>query len=204
MATNKIEQLSYEFGGAKQQQRNIVTELLGIERDFANEISDDTKEHLAKGLMLRYTENHPELNQAYIKQGEAYVPVDAKGFKDCKGDKVQLSVSFIMAESSAKFGRLKVDNPALHSLIKEPRAKVQRYISDAIKDMQSLAKKIIGENSGETKTRAPNKTFSEKVAQHFDKMRAEGISAKSKGDDTYNEALFRKAVVAFNTVWSHG
>ena len=110
-----------------------------------------------------------------------------------------------MAESSAKFGRLKVDNPALHSLIKEPRAKVQRYISDTIKDMQTLGKKILAEQSGvATKPRAPNKSFGEKVAQHFSDMRDQMISAKSKGDDTADEARFRKAVVAFNTVWNHG
>ena len=201
---NKIEQLSYEFATAKQSQRNVVNTLMSIDKGFANDISEDTKAHLAKGLMLRFAENHPEIKQGYIKQGEAYVPVDAVAYKACKGDKVSLSVEFIMAESSAKFGRLKTDNPALHSLIKEPRAKVQRYISDTIKDMQTIAKKIIAENSGETKQRAPNKDFAEKVAQHFEKMRAELISSKSRGDDTANEAKFRKAVVAFQTVWAHG
>ncbi len=200
---NKIEQLSYEFGGAKQQQRNIVNTLLGIERDFANEISDDTKQHLAKGFALRYAENHPEIEQGYIKEGAAYVPVDDKAFKAYKGDKVHLSVNFILSETPAKFGRLKVDNEALYSLMQSPRRNAMKYISDAIRDMQALAKKILSEGSGDSKTRAPNKTFEEKVAQHFEKMRAEGISAKSKGDDTYNEAKFRKAVVAFNTIWSH-
>lgn len=201
---NKIEQLSYEFGGAKQAQRNIVTTLLGIEKDFATEISDDTKAHLAKGLALRYAENHPELDKGYIKQGEQYIPVDDKAFKAHKGDKVHLSVNFLLAETPAKFGRLKADNEALYNLMYLPRRKATKYINDAIKDMQSLAKKLIAEASGETKTRAPNKSFTEKVAQHFDKMRAEGISAKAKGDDTFDEARFRKAVVAFNTVWNHG
>jgi hypothetical protein len=132
------------------------------------------------------------------------VPVDPAQFKAHKGDKVHTSVSFIMGESSAKFGRLKVDNPALHSLIKDIRAKVQRYTSDTIRDMQAVARRILKELSGETAQRAPNKDFKEKVANHFEKMRAELISSKSKGDETANEALFRKAVVAFNTVWSHG
>ena len=202
---DKIQQLSYEFGGAKQAQRSIVSTLLGIEPKFTTEISDNTKMHLGKGLQLRFAENHQELEQDYIKQGEQYIPVDHASFKAHKGEKVHLSVNFIMAESSAKFGRLKVDNPALHSLIKEPRARVQRYISDTIKDMQSLAKKILAEQSGvATKPRAPNKSFGEKVAQHFSDMRDQMISAKSKGDDTADEARFRKAVVAFNTVWNHG
>lgn len=201
---NKIEQLSYEFAGAIQSQRNVVSTLLSIDKNFATEMSDDTKAHLSKGLMLRYAENNPQIEQGYIKQGEAYVPVDDKAFKACKGDKVHLSVNFIMSESSAKFGRLKADNPALHSLLKAPRKAVQTYVSDTIRDMVALAKKMLSEASGETKTRAPNKDFAEKVAQHFEKMRTELISSKSRGDDTADEARFRKAVVAFQTVWSHG
>lgn len=201
---NKIEQLSYEFGGAKASQRTIVTELLGIEKDFATSISDDNKLHLTKGLQLRYAELHPEYEQDYIKQGEAYIPVDNVAFKAHKGDKVHTSINFIMSESSAKFGRLKVDNLALHTLIKDTRAKVQGYTSDTIKDMQAVAKRILKELSDDTKPRAPNKDFKEKVATHFEKMRAELISSKSRGDDTADEARFRKAVVAFNTVWSHG
>lgn len=201
---NKIEQLGYEFAGASQTQRNTVNAILGIDKNFATEISDDTKTHLGKGLSLRYAENHPELDMGYIKQGEQYIPVDDKAFKAHKGDKVHISVNFLLAETPAKFGRLKTDNEALYTLMYVPRRKIMQYISNTIKDMQRLAKKILAEQSGETKTRAPNKSFSEKVAQHFDKMRAEGISAKSKGDDTFDEARFRKAVVAFNTVWNHG
>jgi hypothetical protein len=201
---NKIEQLSYEFAGAKQQQRNIVNTLLGIEKDFATDISDDTKLHLSKGFALRFAENHPEYEQDYIKQGEQYIPVDSVAFKAHKGDKVHISVNFALSETPAKFGRLKTDNEALYNVMYEPRRKALKYISDAIRDMQSLAKKILAEASGDTKVRAPNKVFSEKVALHFEKMRAELISAKAKGDDTVDEARFRKAVVAFNTVWNHG
>jgi len=202
---DKIEQLAYEFGGAKQAQRNHVSVLLGIEKDFAETISDTTKAKLNKGFQLRYAENHPEIEQDYIKQGEQYIPVDSVAFKAHKGDKVHLSVHFLLAETPAKFGRIKADNEPLYNLMKEPRRKANAYISDAIKDMQALAKKILGELKGETnKPRAPNKVFSEKVAGHFEKMRAEGITAKSKGDDTFDEARFRKAVVAFNTVWNHG
>lgn len=201
---NKISQIGYEFGGASASQRVSVTALLSVDKDFATKPSDEVKADLTKGLQLRFAELHPEIEQGYIKEGDAYVPVDHAQFKAHKGDKVHTSVSFIMGESSAKFGRLKVDNPALHSLIKDTRAKVQRYTSDTIRDMQTIAKKILKEQSGETAPRAPNKDFKEKVATHFEKMRAELISSKSRGDDTANEALFRKAVVAFNTVWSHG
>lgn len=201
---NKISQIGYEFGGASASQRVNVTTLLGIDKEFATKVSEEVKSDLTKGLQLRYAELHPEFEQDYIKEGEAYVPVEHAQFKAFKGDKVHTSVSFIMGESSAKFGRLKVDNPALHTLIKDIRAKVQRYTSDTIRDMQTLAKKILSEQSGIVKPRAPNKVFKEKVAVHFETMRTELISAKSKGDDTANEALFRKAVVAFNTVWSHG
>jgi len=201
---NKLEQLGYDFGGAKQTQRNIVSTVLSVDKDFVSEISEDTRAHLGKGLQLRYAENHPEIEQGYIKQGEAYVPVDDKAFKAHKGDKVHMSVSFLLAETPAKFGRLKTDNLALYNLMYKPRRAATGYINDTIKDMQALAKKMLAEASGDTKTRAPNKSFDEKVKLHFEKMRAEGISAKSKGDDTFDEARFRKAVVAFNTVWNHG
>lgn len=201
---NKLEQLGYDFGGAKQTQKNIVTTVLSVDKDFATDISDDTRAHLSKGLQLRYAENHPEIEQGYIKQGEQYIPVDDKAFKAHKGDKVHLSVNFLLAETPAKFGRLKTDNLALYNLMQKPRRAANGYINDTIKDMQALAKKMLAEAKGETKVRAPNKTFSEKVDLHFEKMRNEGISAKSKGDDTFDEARFRKAVVAFNTVWNHG
>lgn len=201
---NKISQIGYEFGGASASQRVSVTALLALEKDFATSISEETKASLVQGLQLRYAELHPEIEQGYIKEGEAYVPVSAQQFKAHKGDKVHLSVNYIMGESSAKFGRLKADNPAMYALLKAPRTAVQKYASNTIRDMQALAKKILKELSGETAPRAPNKDFKEKVANHFEKMRAELISSKSRGDDTADEALFRKAVVAFNTVWSHG
>ena len=200
---DKLEKLAYEFGGAKATQRSVVTTLLGIEKDFATSISDETKLHLVAGLQLRYAENNKQLETGYIREGEAYVPVSESAFKSAKGDKIHLSVAFIMAESSAKFGRLKLDNPALHTLVKEPRAKIQRYVSDTLKDMQAVARRILNEGI-EAKPRAPNKDFNEKVATHFEKMRTELIGSKSRGDETANEVLFRKAVVAFNTVWNHG
>ena len=201
---HKIAQIAYEFGGARQLQKVSVAMLLSIEKDFATSISAETKAHLTQGLQLRYTEYHPEIEQHYIKEGEAYVPVTPAQFKAHKGDKIFTTVSSIMAESSAKFGRMKTDNPALYELYKAPRRAIGQYISNVTRDMQSLAKKLLKEQSGETKPRAPNKDFKEKVANHFEKMRTELISSKSKGDETANEALFRKAVVAFNTVWAHG
>lgn len=201
---NILQKAGYDFGGAKQTQRDTVIIVLGNDKNFATECSDATRTDLGKGLQLRYTENHPEIDQGYIKQGEAYVPVDDKAFKAHKGDKVQLSVQFLLAETPAKFGRLKADNKALYDLMQLPRRKVNGYVNDTIKDMQALAKKMLAEASGVTVQRAPNKMFGEKVDGHFEKMRAELISAKSKGDDTADEARFRKAVVAFQTVWKHG
>jgi hypothetical protein len=201
---HKIAQIAYEFGGARQSQRASVIALLSVEKDFATNMTAETKAFLAQGLQLRYTEYHPELEQSYIKEGDAYVPVTSAQFKAHKGDKVFVTANAVMAESSAKFGRMKADNPALYELYKAPRRAIGQYISNVTRDMQSLAKKILKEQSGETKPRAPNKDFKEKVANHFEKMRTELISSKSKGDETANEVLFRKAVVAFNTVWSHG
>jgi len=201
---HKIAQIAYEFGGARQSQKVSVIALLSVEKDFATNMTAETKAFLAQGLQLRYTEYHPEIEQHYIKEGDAYVPVTAVQFKAHKGDKIFTTVNSIMAESSAKFGRMKADNPALYELYKAPRRAIGQYVSNVTRDMQSLAKKILKEQSGETKPRAPNKDFKEKVANHFEKMRTELINSKSKGDETANEVLFRKAVVAFNTVWSHG
>ena len=91
---DKLEQLSYEFAGAGFTQQSVVRSLLELTSNkFATEVTPEHRKSINKGLALRYTENHPELNTHYVLQGENYIAVDDKAFKSFKGAKYHMTVA---------------------------------------------------------------------------------------------------------------
>jgi hypothetical protein len=203
---NKFEQLGYEFGATGFTQKAIARQLLDLTSNkFASEVSVDLRLDLCKGLALRYAENHAELNQGYVLQGENFIKVDDKEFVAFKGAKYQMSVKNLLGIDKTEISKLaQLDKPR-HTLVKEPRTKAMAYLSDTVKDMQKIAKEILGEINGDSKPRKANLNFEEAVtATLFDAkggLMKKAINAKSSSDNSYNEARWVASMLAFKNEW---
>jgi vacuolar-type H+-ATPase subunit H len=203
---NKFEQLGYEFGATGFTQKAIARQLLDLTSNkFASEVSVDLRLDLCKGLALRYAENHAELNQGYILQGENFIKADDKEFVAFKGAKYQMSVKNLLSIDKTEISKLaQLDKPR-HTLVKEPRTKAMAYLTDTVKDMQKVAKDILSEINGETKPRKANLNFEEAVtAMLFDAkggLMKKAINAKASSDNSYNEARWVASMLAFKNVW---
>lgn len=204
---NKFEQLGYEFSGTGFTQKAIARQLLDLTSNkFANEVSVDIRLDLNKGLALRYAENHAELNQGYILQGENFVKVDDKEFVAFKGAKYQMSVKNLLGIDKTEISKLaQLDKPR-HTLVKEPRTKAMAYLTDTVKDMQSVAKDILNViNNNKPNPRKANLNFEEAVTATL--LDAKGglmkkaINAKSSSDNSYNEARWIASMLAFKNEW---
>lgn len=201
---NKFQQYGYEFGGAGFTQKIIVKALLDLTSNkFATEISADLRKDLLSGLSLRYAENHAELNQGYIQQGENFIAVDDNAFKAHKGAKYQMNVPNLLSIDKTEISKMaQLDKPRWN-LINKPRTKAIGYGNDTLKDMQSLGRKMLAVDSGTP--RKANLNFAEAVSELlFDSKKGlmkKAITAKAGSDSSYNEAQFNESMKAFKDVW---
>ena len=202
---DKFQQLAYEFSGAGFTQRKIVAEVMAITGGkFATEVTVDQRNSLNKGLALRYAENHPELNAHYVQQGENFVEVDDKAFKAFKGAKYHMTVANLLSIDKTEISKMAQHDKPRHDLVKNKRLGVMKYLSDAVKDMQSLAKESL--NGGSGAPRKPNKNFVEAVeAMLFDPkggLMKKAINAKASSDNSFDEDRWTRSMKAFKAEWT--
>ena len=202
---DKFQQYGYEFAGLGFAKKSIVRALLDMTSNkFATEVSTEQRNSINKGLALRFTENHPELNQAYILQGESYIPVDEKAFKAYKGAKYHMTVANLLSIDKTEISKMAQHDKPRHELVKKPRIMAMAYLTDTVKDMQSEARKMLAPEG--TGTRKPNLNFEEYVNEMlFDNakgMAKKAINAKSTGDSTYDDDRWLRSVRAFKAEWN--
>ena len=202
---DKFQQLGYEFGALGFARKTIVRALLDITSNkFATEISVEQRASLNKGLSLRYAENHPELDQCYVLQGENYIAVDDKAYKAFKGAKYHMTVNNLLSIDKSEIGKMAQHDKPRHSLVKEPRVKVMAYLTDTVKDMQREALALISSPDGK-KPRKPNLNFAESVeAMLFDAkggLMKKAINAKASSDSSYDDDRWLRSVKAFKAEW---
>jgi len=202
---NKFAQLGYEFSGAGFTRESVVRSLLETTSNkFATEISADLKKDLLSGIFLRYAEKRTDLNQGYIQQGENFIAVDDKAFKAHRGAKYQMTVANLLSIDKSEISKMaQLDKPR-HNLVAKPRTKAINYGNDTLKDMQSLAKRILNGDTGGN-GRAGNLNWQETVMKTlFDTkngLMKKAITAKAGSDNTFNEQQWNESMKAFKTVW---
>lgn len=195
--------LGNQFAVAKGKQRAVCLTMIQAGLVSAEHIPEHVEQELKLGFTVAFTDANPQFNATYGYIDGNYVLLDADKAKAFKGEKLQLSVGFVMAESQQKFGALKNSNPALHALMLPIRQAVQKYVSNTYNAFKKQVAEIDRESKGVPKTRSATKSFDETLKSFFDDCRKKIVNAKARGDETADEAKFRKALVAFNTVWNH-
>ena len=141
------------------------------------------------------SEAREQLYQGYkMRRNEVYKP--AKTLIDSEREwlvTVDLAYSF----DSVHFGKLKNDQPKLHSAIKEVRIATDSYCSKNYSRL--LAKGLELQNEGTKRPPRTAKTFLEQVSHAFDTLDARAnLRAKESPEE---RERYIKAVQAFNRVW---
>lgn len=194
----------HDFAISLNRTRSMAIVLLDSGQVSVDNIAEHIEQDLKAGMLLAYADiKGDSVKGLYGLVDGNYIKLDEAQAKKHKGEKVQMSVGFATSESQQKFGQLKNTNPPLYALIKPVRDSANKYVSNTYKKLLSAIVEISNERAGKVKTRSATKTFDETLREFFDSMRKKVVNAKARGDDTANEERFRKALVAFNTVWNH-
>jgi hypothetical protein len=132
-----------------------------------------------------------------------YVTLETLGDQDVsKVEQVTIGVEFAYSYTNQEFGKLKDENPQLHSLIKIVRDKCSTYCSNRLGELKRAGRKLL--NNGKDRERTANKSFDDYVNEWLkDTAPTRLKNAISRGNNSQGDAeRFNKAVVAFKVVWN--
>jgi hypothetical protein len=194
--------IGHDFASNKFNNNKLARNLLNLCPTFVETAPDELVADLRAGMTLSYADNHSEISATYGLIDSNYIKLEGDKIKAFKGEKVAMSVAFVMADSQQAFGALKAKNPALHALMLPIRRSVQTYVSNSMKALKDECVKVL--NEGKVILRKPTKSFAVTVEDTFADMRKKCVNAKARGDDTADEKRFAEAKVAFMTKWLHG
>lgn len=178
---------------------------------FPEECSEASRAELDAGYLVRFTENlkknHGNPFRAYAVIDNNYILITPENAEQFKGkETLEISPSVAMHYSRHEFGRLhETRDPQYKTIIKLMRDDISDYCSGRYKALVVAARKIV--NKGKTATRAPNKSFGDRVKLMFDDPKT-GLDkavlvAVKNGDPTADAKRFSEAKVAFFAVWNH-
>lgn len=199
MGIRSLKDGAYQQATATDNIRTFAVYCLDNIASFPESLPDESKDQLYQGYQLKYAENNPSKTYAVINSH--YVLATDEHVKNEKIEKIELSVAYVMSYTAQEFGKIKNDNPELHSLIKSLRDAVGSYCSNRKNDLIRIAKKILDEREGKVKTRTANKDFAESVDAMFDSLDTKLRSAMARKDITADEQRFKKAKIAFLATW---
>jgi hypothetical protein len=168
---------------------------------FPENVPDDARADLFAGYRQRWDATHPAKLFAVIDGN--YVEATPDMVKNKKVEKVEIGMHHIFAYSQQEFGKLKVSQPAMYSLMKPIRESINDYCSGALGDLKSKARKILRKES--STTRAPNLDFADWLTDKekgvIPAMIVKCKTSKKRGDATADEARLNEAIIAFMAKW---
>ena len=182
--TFNARELGRQFAKAGAQRRAVAVAINNHAPSYVTEPIKAIQAELYEGFALTYIESHKDKEQYYIRTGEAYNPVDAETFKTAKADKLHLTYTYALAFTSNEFGKLKTENPVLHSLVKTMRNDISKEQS---REHGKLMAELRGLQQGESKTRV-SKTLKEQLTDR-NQTSLDGIrSHESRGNIDKSQA----------------
>lgn len=163
-------------------------------KGFPEAIDDESKDQLFAGYKLRYQENKPAVEYAYINGH--YEPVTDDMGKTL--ERMTLTVDHAFSYTQQQFGRLKTENNAKYELIKPLREAVNKYCSNRLGDLKKKAKQL----TAPARERKPTADFEVTLKDVLDNLGTRCLNASKRGDTTANKERFSRAKVAFMVEWN--
>ena len=168
---------------------------------FPESVPDEARADLYVGYRKRWDANHPAKLYAVIDGN--YVEATADMAKNKKVEKVEIGMPHIFSYTQQEFGKLKLTQPALYSLMQPIRGEINDYCSGALGDLKNKAKKILRKEN--STPRAPNLDFSDWLMDKengvIPAMIVKCKTSKKRGDATADEAKLNEAIIAFLAKW---
>lgn len=108
---------------------------------------------------------------------------------------ISIDVNVAMAYTGQAFGKLKDENPSLHSIVKQWRDRFSKYTSNCMSDLRVACKRLV--NEANPRERSANKSFTEAITDGFSALDKRVKVAQGRGDATADPVKFRIARDAF-------
>ena len=171
------------------------------------EPSPEQKEELNKGYISNFKIKNPDTTY-YRVDGNLFPeselnPEQLKGLKE----KIIIGVDYVDALGQQKWTALNTDkdggDKALHAIIKGWRTKMSNYRTEKYRSLVIRAKALKKELSPKTETKNPVVAFDVRIKNSFDALEKQVKLAVGRQDATASPELFKKAKLAFLTVWNH-
>jgi len=193
---------AYKQAVANDRMRGVARFVMDQAKGFPETVADEVKEQLYDGYRLRFNEVNKAERYAIVNDHYLLIDGSNPALED-EREKVVVGVDYAFSFSQQQYGKLKNENPYLHAIIKSWRDKVNTYCSNRLGDLKRQARTIL--NEGKTKERGATLDFNQRVVEVF--KGDQGLivkckNAKSRGDETANEAKLKLAVDAFMVQWN--
>ena len=185
-----------------QTNQTLAYELVKVFPEFCETTPSKLPEKFGKELKdaitLHYVNNvNTTLTGRYINADGNYVKVDDKKFTEYKGEKLDMTLGYIMNANiqSIRQGKtekgkvIQMPNPELANLVKSKKDEISKYVYKGVKKLQELAKlgdPVNHEVNGTKKARSANKETLEFIADMFDKAER-SIRSKEKNGMVYSD-----------------
>ncbi len=169
---------------------------------------EEQKTELREGYVLRFSELNPEVT--YVAVDNQWVKESDLAKPPAKAERFIASAFTAFAYTQQAFGALKNEEPGKHQILGEIRNKVNKYVSNRVKDLKRDAARIYREDNGITATREsvsfiewlltgpkkdPNKSILAVIRQ-----RAINASSVGKDDTALPTKVIDDAIAAFKGV----
>lgn len=188
---------AYKQAVASDRIRGVAKFVLDHSKGFPETVQDEIKDQLYDGYRLRFNEVNPPEQYAVIN--DHYVLVNTPELTESR-EKVNIGTDYAFSFTQQQFGKMKNENPYLHSIIKVWRDKVNNYCSNRLGDLKRQARAI--QNEGKTRERGDTADFSKRVNDVLADLATKCKNAVARGDETANEKKFALARTAFMITWS--
>jgi hypothetical protein len=201
VSINSLRDGAYRQAGATQTIETVAQYCIESVAGFPETISTEAKDELYGGYRMKFNELNPANTYAVVNG--SYVTLETLGDQDVsKVEQVTIGVEFAYSYTNQEFGKLKDENPQLHSLIKIVREKCSTYCSNRLGDLKRAGRKLL--NNGKDRERTANKSFDDYVNEWLkDTAPTRLKNAISRGNNSQSDTeRFNKAVIAFRVVWN--
>jgi hypothetical protein len=198
---NDLIELGFAQAGTGDALTSHAQKAISLIVGFPDTVTDEARADLYVGYRKRWDSNHPAKLYAVIDGN--YVEATADMVKNKKVEKVEIGMHHIFSYTQQEFGKLKLIQPALYSVMQPIRGEINDYCSGALGDLKKKARDIIKKKN--PTPRAPNLDFTDwlmdKEKGVIPAMREKCKNSKRRGDATADEARLNEAIIAFLAKW---
>jgi hypothetical protein len=198
---NDLIELGFAQAGTGDALTSHAQKAIGLIVGFPETVTEEARADLYVGYRKRWDANHPAKLYAVIDGN--YVEATADMAKNKKVEKVEIGMHHIFSYTQQEFGKLKLTQPAMYSLMQPIRGEINDYCSGALGDLKKKARDILKKKN--PTPRAPNLDFSDwlmdKEKGVIPAMKEKCKNSKRRGDATADEARLNEAIIAFLAKW---